>query len=115
MNENNVKLYINKKEYKYIKYFIPGGEGIYHKKSLIFIDMTNCNYFFYDCKKIKQIIFSNFNINNVNNMSNMLEDVHHYHLYLIFQNGIQIILLIWLICLMDVHHYHLYLILMEYK
>ena len=71
--ENNVKLYINKKEYKYTKCFIPGREGICQIKLLIFIDMTNCSYLFYKCLNIKQIIFTNFNTNKVTNMSHMFD------------------------------------------
>jgi len=78
LNENNVKLYINNKEYKYAKYFKPDREGIYQIKLLIFIDMTNCSYFFYDCKNIKQIIFTNFNTNNVTNMSHMFKMEYYY-------------------------------------
>ena len=35
--------------------------------------MINCGYFFYKCDRIKQIIFTNFNINNVTNMSYMFK------------------------------------------
>ena len=31
--------------------------------------MINCNYFFYNCWRIKQIKFTNFNTNYVTNMS----------------------------------------------
>ena len=71
MNENNVKLYINEKEHKYTKYFKPCKEGIYKIKLLIFINMTNCSYIFYNCRNIKQIIFINFNTNNVTDMNCM--------------------------------------------
>ena len=74
LNENNIKLYINKKEYKYTKCFKPGKEGIYQIKLLIFIDITNCSYIFFNCGKIKQIIFTNFNTDNVTNMSYMFSD-----------------------------------------
>jgi len=40
LNENNVKLYINEKEYKYSKCIKPCKEGIYQIKLLIFINMT---------------------------------------------------------------------------
>ena len=37
---------------------------------------------------------SKWNTNNITNMNNIFLDVHHYHLYLIFLNGILIMLLI---------------------
>jgi len=73
LNENNVKLYINNKEYKYTKCFKPDKVGRYQIKLLIFINMINCSYFFYNCKSINQIIFTNFNTNNVIDMSHMLD------------------------------------------
>jgi len=73
LNENNVKLYINNKEYKYIKYLEPDKEGIYEIKLLIFIDMTNCSFLFFKCLNIKKIIFTNFNTNNVTSMSHMFD------------------------------------------
>ena len=71
MNENNIKLYINEKEYKYKKCIKPCKKGIYKIKLLIFINMTNCSYIFHNCRNIKQIVFINFNANNVSNMSYM--------------------------------------------
>ena len=83
--------------------------------------MTNCSYIFYDCRKIKQIIFTNFNTNNVTYMNHMfcycnklseLSDISKWNTntvinmcfmfyncyYLsslpVFQNGIQIMLVI---------------------
>ena len=64
---------------------------------------------------------SKWNSNNVKDMSNMLDRgqkskelkdfyVNHYYLYLLFQNGMLIILIIWVICSLIVHHYYLYLI-----
>ena len=64
-------LYINEKENKYENYFKPYKGGIYKIKLLIFINMTDYSYIFYNCKKIKEIIFTNFNINNVTDMSYM--------------------------------------------
>jgi len=77
LNENNVKLYINKKEYKYKKCFKPDKEGIYKIKLLIFIDMTNWSYIFYNCERIKKIRFSNFDINNATDMSYMFTNCHN--------------------------------------
>ena len=77
LNENNVKLYINKKEYKYTKCFKPDKEGIYKIKLLIFIDMTNWSYIFYNCERIKKITFANFNINNATDMIYMFTNCHN--------------------------------------
>ena len=65
LNKNNIKLYIHEKEYKYTKYFKPFKEGIHQIKLLIFKDMINCSYIFYNCGRIKQIIYTYFNTNNI--------------------------------------------------
>ena len=77
LNENNVKLYINEKEYKYTKCFKPDKEGIYKIKLLIFINMTNFSYIFYNCERIKEIRFTNFNSNKATDMSYMFTDCHN--------------------------------------
>ena len=47
-----------------------------------------------ECKSLLSLPdISKWNTNNVINMSGMFFCVHHYHLYLIFQNGILIMLL----------------------
>jgi len=46
LNESNVMLYINNKKYKYTECFKPDRKGIHQIKLLIFIDITNCSYFF---------------------------------------------------------------------
>jgi len=43
-------------------------------------------------------------------MSCIFNECYHPHHYLIFQNGILIMLLIYIICFLDVNHYHHYLI-----
>ena len=53
---------------------------------------------------------SKWSTKNVINMNGMLYEVHPYHQYLIFQNGILIKLLVWVIYLMVAHHYYLFLI-----
>ena len=65
-------------------------------------------YYVYNNKNKLNIILKG--INNITNMSDIFLDVHHYHLYLIFQNGILIMLLIREKCFLNVHHYHHYLI-----
>ena len=57
---------------------------------------------FYGCSSLLSIPeFSKWNTNNVTSMILCLVDVHPYHLYLIFQNGKLIMLLIFFLCLVD--------------
>ena len=50
---------------------------------------------FYDCSSLSSLPdISKWNTINVTNMSYMFNNVNHYHLYLIFQIGIHIMLLI---------------------
>ena len=71
LNQINTKVFINKKEYKYSKYFIPYKEGIFEIKIIIYINMYNCSYMFYNCQNIISIDISNFNTSNVNDMYQM--------------------------------------------
>ena len=71
LNRLNTKLFINKNECKYSKYFIPYKEGIYEIKLLIYINMQNCSYMFYNCQNIISINISNFNTSNVTDMQKM--------------------------------------------
>ena len=71
LNRLNTKLFINKKECKYSKYFIPYKEGIYEIKLLIYINMQNCSYMFYNCQNIISINITNFNTSNVTDMQKM--------------------------------------------
>ena len=71
LNRLNTKLFINKKECIYSKYFIPYKEGIYEIKLLIYINMQNCSYMFYNCQNIISINISNFNTSNVTDMQKM--------------------------------------------
>ena len=58
-------------------------------------NVSNMSYMFYKCSLLSSLPdISKWNTNNVTNMSHMFYDVEHYHLYLIFQNGILIMLLI---------------------
>ena len=41
LNEINTKLYINRKEFKYFKCFLPLKEGIYEINLIIYIEMKN--------------------------------------------------------------------------
>ena len=71
LNEDNTKLYINDKEQKYKKYFIPKKSGDYNIKIVLNILITNCVYMFSECKKIINIDLSLLNTKNVVNMKNM--------------------------------------------
>ena len=58
-------------------------------------NVTNMSSMFYECSSLSSLPdISKWNTNNVTNMSSMFLNVHHYYLYLIFQNGILIMLLI---------------------
>ena len=59
-------------------------------------NVTDMSYMFYECSSLSSLPdISEWNTINVTNMSFMFgRDVNHYHLYLIFQNGILIMLLI---------------------
>ena len=71
LNETNTKLFINKKEYKYSKYFIPYQEGIYEIKLIIYIKMKNCSFMFYNCVNIISINITNFDTSDVTDMNKM--------------------------------------------
>ena len=71
LNESNTELYINNKNYKYEKYFIPEKEGVYHILLKFNILMTDCSFMFYGCKNITNIDLSSFNTKNVTNMNSM--------------------------------------------
>ena len=74
LNESNVKLYINNKEEKYKKYFIPKVEGIYLITLKLNILMTDCSFMFYKCENITGIDLSLFNSKNVTNMQYMFNN-----------------------------------------
>ena len=58
-------------------------------------NVANMSGMFRDCSLLSSLPnISKWNTNKVTNMSYMFYGVHHYHLYLIFQNGILIRLLI---------------------
>ena len=74
LNESNTKLYINKKEYKYNKYFIPKKEGIYSIVLKFTILMKDCSCMFFNCKNIISIDFSSFISSEVTSMNRMFLD-----------------------------------------
>ena len=58
-------------------------------------NVTDMSFMFFECKSLSSLPdISNWNTINVTNMSICFMNVDHYHLYLIFQNGILIMLLI---------------------
>ena len=71
LNEINSKIYINDKEEKYKKYFIPEKEGEYNIKLKFNINLIDCSFMFAGCKNIININFINFNTSNVKNMEYM--------------------------------------------
>ena len=99
LNQLNTKLYINDKEEKYEKFFIPKKEDIYKiqlKFKTIFENSSymfagcdnllkinfisfnskyikNMKYMFYNCKNLKNINLFSFNTENVTNMSHMFD------------------------------------------
>ena len=71
LNETNMELYINKKRYKYQKFFIPEQLGIYEILLKFNIRLMDCSFMFYDCKNIIDIDLSSFNTKNANDMRSM--------------------------------------------
>ena len=77
LNEFNTELYINKKQYKYKKYFKPEKEGEYEIIIKFNIDLLDCSYMFVGCKNIIYINFESFNTKNIINMSHMFENCYN--------------------------------------
>ena len=71
LNELNIKLYINDKQYKYKKYFKPEKEGEYKIKLKFKNNIKDCSFMFAGCKNIINIDFKNFNSNDIINMRYM--------------------------------------------
>ena len=74
LNKKNTKLYINEKEYKYEKYFVPSKAGIYTIRLDFNILMKDCSYMFLNCEYITSIDLSSFNTSEVINMSHMFSN-----------------------------------------
>ena len=68
LNEKNVELYINKKKFKFQKYFKPKKKGIYDIFLKFKIIMEDCGYMFYNCSNIIDIDLSLFNTKIITNM-----------------------------------------------
>ena len=71
LNSKNTKLYIEEKEYKYEKYFIPEKEGNYHIKLIFTNKLKDCSYMFAGCGNIINIDFDNFHTKDITNMEYM--------------------------------------------
>ena len=71
LNELNTKLYIDKKEYIYKKYFKFEKEGKYNIKIKFERNLKDCGYMFAGCKNIISIDLTNFKSENVENMEYM--------------------------------------------
>ena len=74
MNELKTKIYINKKEYKYKKYFYPEEFGEYEIIIKFNINLTDCSKMFAGCDKIIDINFVSFNTKNIINMDYMFNN-----------------------------------------
>ena len=84
LNEVNTKLFINDKEYKFEKYFVPKNTGNY-KIELYFNDIIkDCSFMFCDCEKIIDIDLSSFDTKNVTDMKFMFygcQNINSLNLY----------------------------------
>ena len=74
LNYSNTELYINKKQYKYKRYFRPEKNGEYHIKLKFKENLIDCSYMFAGCKYIKSINFFSFKTNSITNMTNMFRN-----------------------------------------
>ena len=77
MNMFNTELFINNKQFKFEKYFIPKKKNNYHIKLKFNIFITDCGFMFAGCNKIKNINFSKFNTKYIENMRYMFADCHN--------------------------------------
>ena len=81
LNESNVELYIDNKNFKYKKFFNPEKEGLYEIKLIIKIDITDCSFMFYDCENITNLDLSSFDTKNVTNMRLMFFGCKNVKIY----------------------------------
>ena len=71
INELNTKLYINKKQYDFKKYFKPEIKGDYIITLIFNKNITDCSYMFSGCKNITKIDCYFFNTMQITNMKYM--------------------------------------------
>jgi len=76
LNELNTKVFINNKEIKYNKYFIPKEAGIYDIKILVNIQMKDCSFMFSNCGNILSIDLSNFDSSCVTRLDHMFYECY---------------------------------------
>lgn len=76
LNELNTKVFINDKEIKYTKYFIPKEDGIYDIKIVFNIKMKDCSFMFSDCGNILSIDLSNFDSSCVTRLDHMFYECY---------------------------------------
>ena len=58
-------------------------------------NVNNMSYMFNECKLLSSLPdISKWNLDKVTNINEIFNYAHHYHIYLIFQNGILVMLLI---------------------
>jgi len=74
-NMENIKIFINNKEYKKVNFFEPKNEGIYSIKIKInYSNIKDIQHMFSDCSNIINIDLSSFNTENVTNMMAMFSN-----------------------------------------
>ena len=71
LNSSNTEIYIDKKKYKFCKYFRPLKQGNYFITIKFNIPIKDCSYMFYNCGNIININLSYFDANEVTNMEYM--------------------------------------------
>ena len=76
LNELNTKVFINNKEIKYNKYFIPKEDGIYDIKIVFSIKMKDCSFMFSDCGNILSIDLSNFDSSCITHLDHMFYECY---------------------------------------
>ena len=94
-NKNKCKMIIDNMEYEITdKYNIKNyNNNELYIKLMGIHKISDMSYMFSGCSTLSSLPnISKWNTNNVNNMSSILVNVHHYHHYLIFQNGLLIML-----------------------
>ena len=74
INENNIKLFMDNNQIKFIKEISNLKEGFYNFIILINQNIINCKDMFKDCINILEINFIKFDTKNVTNMSHMFDN-----------------------------------------
>ena len=77
MNISDIKLYINKEEKEFQKYYKPLKKGIYTIEILFNIDIKDCSYMFYGCDHLAIIDLSSFDTENATSFRGMFSGCHN--------------------------------------